>query len=314
MNREDALSFAYKYPFSKEAKEIVGSANVQLEAVKDPHLEAAKARLEESFVKGRLEYKNIRYGQLDYVIGYAYARMLVSALGSRLGVVKYAAAEAARSRDALESGDDVEILKLAGELGITAARSGGNFSVGFPLFLEKMGRVRDFSLSNFRLSKGSVILDRHEMANLLKESIISEILKGLPIKQSSLPAKVVAVAKTIKPPVVSVKPGIGKGGSLAWIDKLLETPIPDVRHRTVNLVLAPYLVNIKGVSEEDAAKIISGYIERCKVLDPHTNITDSYIRYQCSYAKKRGLKPLSLVRAKELLGSFVEFDEIRRVK
>ena len=46
--------------------------------------------------------------------------------------------------------------------------------------------------------------------------------------------------------------------------------------------------------------------EKCKIIDPNTKITDSYIRYQCGYAKKRGLKPLSFKRAKELLGDFLE--------
>jgi len=79
-----------------------------------------------------------------------------------------------------------------------------------------------------------------------------------------------------------------------------------VRHRTVNLILAPYLVNTKQLEVEQAARIISDYIERCKQIDPNTKINERYIEYQCSYAKRRGLRPLSHERAKELLGSAVE--------
>ena len=56
---------------------------------------------------------------------------------------------------------------------------------------------------------------------------------------------------------------------------------------------------------EQAVKIINEYIEKCKEIDPSTKINESYIRYQCSYAKRRGLKPLSLDRAKELLGNTI---------
>ena len=86
-----------------------------------------------------------------------------------------------------------------------------------------------------------------------------------------------------------------------------------MRHRVVNLILAPYLINVRGMSEEGAFKTISAYIERCRAVDPNTKVNDSYIKYQCAYAKKKGLRPLSLVHARELLGSYVDFDMQKEV-
>ena len=308
MQREDNLQFSYKYPFSDEAKAAVHSGGSDTRRLSERHLEMAKARLEEALSKGRLEYRNIAYGKLDYIISYVYARMLVSSMGSRAAIVKFAAAEAERARAALESDDDNDVLRLAGELGLPISMdAGGNYKIQFQLLLHHMAGVPGFSLSNFKLHGGEILLDRHEAARLLENAIFIRILNGLPIKHSELPQKVIAAAKTIVQPAVTIRPGVV--GSRAWIDKLLETPIPDMRHRVVNLVLAPYLVNIKGLSVEDAAKTIAVYVERCKGLDPNTKINDSYIRYQCTYAKKRGLKPLSLARAKELFGSVVDFDQ-----
>jgi hypothetical protein len=76
----------------------------------------------------------------------------------------------------------------------------------------------------------------------------------------------------------------------------------------VNLILAPYLVNSKGLEVEQASRIIVDYIERCKQIDPSTKINERYIEYQCNYAKKRGLRPLSLDRARELLGDQIDFE------
>ena len=311
MHSDEELSFAYKYPFSREAKAVIGSQAVTGQNL-DVFLEQAKARLEEAFNKGKLEYKNLRYGKLDYIIGYAYARMLVSGLGSRVGIVKYAAAEASRSKDALEGGDAGDIVYLSSELGLVVSKDGADFKIGFVQFLKHMSSVPDFSLANFKLRGGFVVLDRHQMADLLRNAIFREILKGLPIKVGDMPAKITAFSKSIKLPVVSTRPTT-KGGGSAWIEKLLDTPIPDVHHRVVNLVLAPYLVNTKGMSEEEAFKIISNYIERCKELDPNTRITDSYIRYQCAYSRKRGLKPLSLTRARDLLSGLVDLDQEKKV-
>ena len=311
MYTEEQLLFAYKYPFSKEAKLVVESQGAAgVDQSMERILGMAKSRLEEAFAKGRLEYKDLKYGKLDYVMAYGYARILVSGLNSSLGITKYVAAEAGRSKDAMENGSDDEIVRIANELGLDVTIDKHEFKIGFRIFLENMGH--DSQLSNFRLHSGSVILDRHEMAGTLKNAIYKEIMRGLPIKQSMIPQRMLAFSKSIRPPVVTVKTS-AKGGSLAWIDKLLQTPIPDVRHRVVNLVLAPYLINIKGMSEDDAFKTISGYIERCKELDPNTKINDSYIRYQCSYSKKKGLKPLSMARARELLGSFVDFGQTKEV-
>ena len=96
-------------------------------------------------------------------------------------------------------------------------------------------------------------------------------------------------------------------GSYAWIERLLTIPIPDVRHRTVNLILAPYLMNVRKLEEDDAVKAISDYIERCKLVNPNTNVNESYIRYQCRYSKTKGMRPLAASRAKELLAEMIEF-------
>ena len=99
----------------------------------------------------------------------------------------------------------------------------------------------------------------------------------------------------------------GSGRHVRMDREALATPIPDVRHRSVNLV-APYLVNVRKMDENAAADRIVEYIERCKLLDPNTKVNETYVRYQCRYAKNKGMRPLSLVRAKELFRGIVEFD------
>ncbi|MFL6364896.1 MAG: hypothetical protein ACJ719_06790 [Nitrososphaeraceae archaeon] len=36
-----------------------------------------------------------------------------------------------------------------------------------------------------------------------------------------------------------------QGNTIPWIEKLLQTPIDDYRKNAVNLILAPYLINVK---------------------------------------------------------------------
>jgi hypothetical protein len=308
-----SLDFAYKYPFSNQAKEIVNS---QAEQISLKYLDMAARRIENANEK-TLQYNDISIGSIkvDYVMTYLYSRMLLSAAKRPDLIRTYALAESSRSSQALLMADVDEIAALSLQLGIKIT---GTFdkrkdkegieelSINFMDYIKFAPPIPNFDLVNQKLSSGIVILNKNNMVKIVEQAIIKEITKGLPIKSSELPKQVVDYSKGLKLRAtirIDIKPG---KSSEEWIERLLQTPIADVRHRTVNLILAPYLVNVKGFEVEQASKIIGDYIERCKQIDPNTKINDSYIRYQCVYAKKRGLKPLSLDRAKELLGNQVD--------
>ena len=307
MYTEEDLSFAYKFPFSKVARDIIDAQPKQADLGSDRFLSLGRARIEEAILKPAIAYKNIKYGKLDYLGGYAFARLLVSAMGNRLAIDRYVAGEAARSREALEGSDLDSVMRLAKEMRVALEADGAGFRLRLPLFLKLSPRRPDFSLTNFRLHQGWVLLDSHAATDLLAVAMETEKPRGLPIKAADIPKWVAAYAKEIPAPKIEIRRPARTGGS-SWVDRLLGTPIPDVRHRVVNLILAPYLINVKGMDEKEAFSVISEYISRCKALDPNTRINDTYIMYQCRYAKRRGLRPLSLARAKELLGGFVDFE------
>ena len=89
---DDLLDFAYKYPFSKEGKELVGK---QRNEISVKHLESGSRHLENAFNKG-LEYSRINIGsvKLDYLMAYLYSRMLLSAVRRKDLIMEYAMAEA----------------------------------------------------------------------------------------------------------------------------------------------------------------------------------------------------------------------------
>jgi hypothetical protein len=61
-------------------------------------------------------------------------------------------------------------------------------------------------------------------------------------------------------------------GSVAWIEKLLQTPIDDYRHNGRNLILVPYLVVRRGITDVDnVTKIVMNWADKCaklRKLDP----------------------------------------------
>jgi Primase X len=85
-----------------------------------------------------------------------------------------------------------------------------------------------------------------------------------------------------------------RGNRILWIEKLLETPIEDYRKTAVSLILAPYLINIKKVSYEDALSIINVWLNKCRKLRQFDQNFDYTLRYALKYSTKNGHRPLKL--------------------
>lgn len=307
MAGNEELDMAYKYPFSDEARKVIAEHGPK--GIEYKYLELGKDRIEAALNKKqsyfRIEIENVKLG---YVISYIYARMLASASGNAALIRAFASGEARRSGMALKEETVENVLKLAKQLSYGALSGGeGEFIVGFAEYLQKKPQGEDFSLVNMKLKNGYVILDRNELSKVLERAIYLKVLSGLPIPKAQLPKEVsdyYASANIKLPEAQSKRSTLAQGST--WVDKVLATPIPDVRHRTVNLVLAPYLINVKGLAVEEATSVIMKYIDECKQINPNTDVSEAYIRYQCNYAKNKGMRPLSLSKARELLGEYVD--------
>jgi hypothetical protein len=55
--------------------------------------------------------------------------------------------------------------------------------------------------------------------------------------------------------------------NVAWIEKLLQSPIKDHRKFVVWLILPQYLINTKRLSYEEALGIVKEWLDRCNNLE-----------------------------------------------
>jgi hypothetical protein len=83
-----------------------------------------------------------------------------------------------------------------------------------------------------------------------------------------------------------------RGSTIPWIEKLLETPIEDYRKNAVNLILAPYLINVKKLSYHTALNIINSWLTKCGELRQLDQNFDYTVRYALKYSAKNGHKPI----------------------
>ncbi|MEM0288274.1 MAG: DNA primase noncatalytic subunit PriX [Nitrososphaerota archaeon] len=87
--------------------------------------------------------------------------------------------------------------------------------------------------------------------------------------------------------------------SKGWIEELLQHPVADGRHRLLWHVIAPYLINVKRLSLQDAFEIAQRYFDECSKIKPlDASFGREIIRY-LKYAEKDGYPPWRLETIKE---------------
>jgi len=85
-----------------------------------------------------------------------------------------------------------------------------------------------------------------------------------------------------------------------WVEKIIERGLPDGRKRFILYVLSAYLVNIKGLGEEEALQVVQEFIENsCRNHGNCGKIYESFIRGDLRRVKSKGLRPASLERLRE---------------
>ena len=81
-------------------------------------------------------------------------------------------------------------------------------------------------------------------------------------------------------------------GKINWIELLLRTPLEDYRKTIVNLILAPYLINIRQLEYQDAFTIIKGWLDLCASSRQLYFVADSLTGNALATASKMGYKPM----------------------
>jgi hypothetical protein len=85
-----------------------------------------------------------------------------------------------------------------------------------------------------------------------------------------------------------------------WVEHLIQTPIPDYRKLVVDLILAPYLINIRKLSQSESYPIIKNWLDKCnelQILDNYRNF-EYRIYYALRNAMNKQIGPMSLEKIK----------------
>ncbi len=83
----------------------------------------------------------------------------------------------------------------------------------------------------------------------------------------------------------------------SWVEKVIESGVPDGRSRLILYVISRYLLNVKNLDEQEAFNIIKDFLNNsCEKHGQCKKIYDSWIRNVLRHVKRGGWKPWSLER------------------
>jgi hypothetical protein len=86
--------------------------------------------------------------------------------------------------------------------------------------------------------------------------------------------------------------------SISWIEKLLAIGIPDHRKYAISLIVVPYLMNIKGYSEDRITATVNTWLEKCANLRS-LDFGPKYIIKQAIRNASKGYRPMKRETLKE---------------
>ncbi|MEM4554456.1 MAG: DNA primase large subunit PriL [Candidatus Anstonellaceae archaeon] len=270
------LAFCARYPFTKEAKDYVSSAGVQLTGLL---IEKAEKRVQEALETGKIKkVAQLPEAQEEELAVYAASRMIVAATSNRYIASRYCIAEAKRAGEYLGADTYENVQKVAAEMGITFETADqGGFRIPFWQYLSFSPKSYDYKLSNRRLKAGWVWVSRHEQIRILEEAIRKRMEETLPLKVEVAPQVKKAAERILKlvPRLEMAITKISQENYPPCIRKLIEDLAMNINvSHTGRVALAIYLTHA-GLSVE---KIVDLFRHAPDFSEKTTRYQVDYIR------------------------------------
>jgi hypothetical protein len=153
----------------------------------------------------------------------------------------------------------------------------------------ELTKLQRWKLVNQALRGGIVYLTDNGANDLLGDLSEKTVYEGVKnLRRVPFPKQLILTRDGILPYLPPPKAKSTRG--YLYVEELLSHPVSDGRHRLTWLVLAPYLVNVKKIEEEDAVEKIRSFV----AAKGETRSMKRFIEYNVRRAKRNGLMPPTL--------------------
>lgn len=165
------------------------------------------------------------------------------------------------------------------------------YSVPFEDYLSlaskcELGKNPKWKLARQELDRGVIRMNDNMLNDLFGDCAFAVVADGVRrLRKAPLPKQLLEVKNDVIQYVPSPRPRTSKG--YLYVEALLEHPVSDGRHRITWLILAPYLVNVKKLDDQEAIERIRRFV----AVAGETSAMRRFIEYNVRRAKRNGLLP-----------------------
>jgi hypothetical protein len=159
---------------------------------------------------------------------------------------------------------------------------------GYLMLVSKYELAKDpkWKLARQELDGGVVRMSDNMLNDLFGACAQGAVAEGVRnLRKAPFPKQLQGVKSDVIQYVPSPKPRTNKG--YLYVEDLLAHPVSDGRHRLTWLVLAPYLVNVKKLDDDQAIEKIRAFVAAAG----ETSAMRRFIEYNVKRARRNGLLP-----------------------
>jgi hypothetical protein len=281
-----------RYPFAPQSRKFFESIPVEDGLASRDVIGQTESRLLSAL--GRVKYEPSISELVEFSSFFAAA--LVASQDSVLAS-KFSKKEAERAKEYFLREEPKAKASIVGECFGTAPRveAAGNgrtrYSIPFESYLALLSKYElaknpEWKLARQGLDAGTISMSENMLNDLFGDCALAAIGEGVRnLRKGAFPKQLLGVKSDVIQYVPSPRPRTNKG--YLYVEDLLAHPVSDGRHRLTWLVLAPYLVNVKKLDDEQAIERIRAFVAAAG----ETSAMRRFIEYNVRRARRNGLLP-----------------------
>lgn len=301
-----------KYPYTPEAKKYV---SMYAPALQEFEKEDLRHLLDHAYgrVLETLRGGYVGVGEEPEVVAVTYPlafAMVRLAEGPAIHGA-FARGEARRALSFLMEERPQEVVHVASSsfgLHMEYSEDEGAYLLGLLDYIRVSGGLwsKYWRLANRRVEAGRVYMDHRLACRFVAERVRRYTLTRLGEVTARLPGFLEPYSRRVEEEYERmVATGQIRGrrrrrpAEYGWIEGVMKRPVADGRHRLLWLVLAPYLVNVKGLDLEEAREAALAYMRACDRVKRMEGNVEGLVRYYVDYAARKRLRPMSIRSLRE---------------
>ncbi len=281
-----------RYPFAPRSRKFFETIPVDESLSSREVISQAESRLLSSL--GRTSYEPHMSELVEFSSFFASA--LVASQDSVLAS-RFSKKEGERAREFFFREDSKAKVNVTAECfgaqisAETEADGRARYALPFESYLAlvtryELTKVPKWKLSRQDLSNGVVRMSDNMLNDFFGDCSQAAVAEGVRnLRRAPLPKQLLGVKSSVVQYVPAPRPKTGKG--YLYVEDLLKHPVSDGRHRLVWMVLAPYLVNVKKLDDQDAIDKIRAFVAAAG----ETSAMRRFVEYNVRRARRNGLLP-----------------------